>query len=83
MSGSKSSFIWHMAMLKTFEMLTRPAELTPRRTLNLQGRNAELSKKCGAEGGGGCAAGTTSSVARRWPISSQQLECDWLAPYRE
>ena len=30
---------------------------------------------------GGCAAGTTSSVGRRWPISSQQLECDWLAPY--
>ena len=29
---------------------------------------------------GGCAAGATSSVARRWPISSQQLECDWLAP---
>ena len=28
------------------------------------------------------AAGTTSSVARWWPISSQQLECDWLAPYR-
>ena len=36
-------------------------------------RNAELR--------GGCAAGTTSSVARRCPISSQQLECDWLAPW--
>ena len=35
-------------------------------------RNAELRE--------GCAAGTTSSVARRWPISSQQLKCDWLAP---
>ena len=34
-------------------------------------RNAELT--------GGCVAGTTSSVAQRWPITSKQLECDWLA----
>ena len=54
--------------------------LTPRRNLNLQRRNSEPK-----ELGGRCVvavARTTSSVGRRWPISSQQLECDWLAPCR-
>ena len=47
--------------------------------LNSQQRNADLSKKSGVERG--CPAGTTLSVVRRWPISLQQLECDWLVPY--
>ena len=54
--------------------------LTPRRNLNLQRRNSEpaaLGDRCVV-----AVARTTSSVGRRWPISSQQLECDWLAPCR-
>ena len=60
-------------MLKNLEMLIGPAELTHASdNLNLQRRNAELR--------GGCAAGTTSSVTRRWPISPQHLECDFAMP---
>ena len=62
---------------KQLEMLFRPAELT-----HTSEKFEFTTKEFGARSTiRSPAAGTTSSVARRWPISSQQLECDWLAPY--
>ena len=71
-------------MLKNTWNVTPPSwvmsSLTSRKNLNLQRRNSEPAAL-----GGRCVvavARITSSVGRRWPISSQQLECDWLAPCR-
>ena len=61
-------------MLKNLEMLLRSAELT-----HASDKFDFTTKEFGADKKSKPVA---LSVARRWPVSSHQLECDWLEPYR-